>query len=210
MGYDAVPGHARVGVSVSGPRGREYPYRWGLGRPLKPAERRTIIGHIVFTQPGVYAFYAASIVEGRSPHPADRVVSGLRVLNGPRRLPVNVRPPVPPTRISVNGDLVDSPQPPIILRGNVFVPIRFPAEALGAKVDWNSALRRVEIEKTGRQVQLGVGRLVAWVNGKRVTLYERPFIENERTYVPLRFVAESLGASVHWDGPTRTVQIRTG
>ena len=34
-----------------------------------------------------------------------------------------------------------------------------------------------------------------------------PLIIDNRTYVPIRFVAEELGASVVWDGQTRTVTI---
>ncbi|MBQ6530156.1 MAG: copper amine oxidase N-terminal domain-containing protein, partial [Clostridia bacterium] len=35
----------------------------------------------------------------------------------------------------------------------------------------------------------------------------RPFIYNERTYVPLRYIGESLGKEVIWDGDTSTIYI---
>ncbi|MBS4026718.1 MAG: PDZ domain-containing protein [Clostridia bacterium] len=40
------------------------------------------------------------------------------------------------------------------------------------------------------------------VNGEEVALSEKPFIENGRTYVPLRFVGESLGLKVEWQQET--------
>ncbi|MGN1230440.1 MAG: copper amine oxidase N-terminal domain-containing protein [Anaerotignum sp.] len=33
------------------------------------------------------------------------------------------------------------------------------------------------------------------------------FIENDRTYLPLRFVAENLGATVFWNADTQEVTI---
>lgn len=208
-GFPGVEGRVRVGVSVSGPRGREYPYRWGLGGPLPATRYRTVTGKIVFDRPGVYSFYAAAIVEGVGIRPATKTVYGLRVLGGPRQLPKNVRPVVQPTRIEVNGRIIDSPQPPIVTGGAVFVPIRFPSEALGAEVEWEPFKKVVEIRKAERDIRLQVGSFNAWVNDELVTLYRRPFITQDRTYVPLRFVAESLNASVTWDGRTRTVRIQT-
>ena len=208
-GFPAVEGRVRVGVSVSGPRGREYPYRWGLGKVLPATRYRTVTGRIVFDRPGAYSFYAAAIVEGEGMREATQIAHGFRVLDGPRRLPRNVRPVVPPTRIEVNGRIIDSPLPPIVTRGSVFVPIRFPSEALGADVEWEPIRKVVRIRREDRNVRLQVGSFNAWVNDDLVTLYRRPFITQARTYVPLRFVAESLNAAVTWDGRTRTVRIQT-
>ncbi len=37
------------------------------------------------------------------------------------------------------------------------------------------------------------------INGKQVTVNPDPFLENGRVFVPIRFVAEELGATVDWD-----------
>ncbi|MGC9090086.1 MAG: copper amine oxidase N-terminal domain-containing protein [Caldisericia bacterium] len=47
----------------------------------------------------------------------------------------------------------------------------------------------------------------ASVNGKKVMLDVPPQIINKYTYVPLRFISESLNASVEWDGATKTIII---
>ncbi len=50
------------------------------------------------------------------------------------------------------------------------------------------------------------------VNGSRVEFPDqKPFIapETQRTYVPLRFVSEALGATVHWDGAAKTALVST-
>jgi hypothetical protein len=208
LGFQNPEDASRVGISVSGPRGDRFPYRWGIGQPLSIGSR-TLHGQIVFTKPGVYAFSAASFVGGQGMNRADKIISGLRVVRGAAKLPNNYRPPVSPATIVVNGDTVDSPEPPIIVNGTVFVPIRFPSEALGAAVRWNPAQRRVVIRNGGRTVRLEIGSLTARVNAEDVTLYERPFLYHDHAYVPLRFLSESLGARVTWEGQTRTIRIRT-
>lgn len=46
-----------------------------------------------------------------------------------------------------------------------------------------------------------------FVNNKQVQFPDqRPFIQDARTYVPLRFVSEALGGDVDWDGKAATVK----
>jgi|GEM_PF-16311 iron(III) transport system substrate-binding protein len=57
-------------------------------------------------------------------------------------------------------------------------------------------------------VQIFIGATSGYVNGKIVTLDQAPLITNGRTMVPLRFVSESLGATVDWNASTREVIIK--
>ena len=52
-----------------------------------------------------------------------------------------------------------------------------------------------------------IGKKSATVNGKEVVLDVAPFIVNGRTLVPIRFISETFGAQVNWDGNTKTVTI---
>lgn len=45
------------------------------------------------------------------------------------------------------------------------------------------------------------------LNGDKVLLQQSPFIENGRTYIPLRAVSENMGATVKWDGFSQTITI---
>ena len=45
------------------------------------------------------------------------------------------------------------------------------------------------------------------VNGKTISLDAPPSIVDDRTFVPLRFVSEALGASVQWFSESRTIKI---
>jgi len=43
------------------------------------------------------------------------------------------------------------------------------------------------------------------VNDEVVTFDRQPYMEGENVMIPYRFVAEKLGATVAWDGDTKTV-----
>ena len=96
---------------------------------------------------------------------------------------------------------------PVIRNDRTMLPARFVAENLGANVEWDGAARKVSITKDGIVIILHIDSDKAYVNNKEVTLDSPAYIENDRTYTPLRFIAENLGAEVDWDGDTQTVTI---
>jgi hypothetical protein len=85
------------------------------------------------------------------------------------------------------------------------VPLRFVSEILGATVDWNAGMQIVTITFGKRVIQLQIGSLMALVGTEVVSLAAAPMLSQGRTLVPLRFVSESLGATVTWDGVLQTV-----
>ena len=56
-------------------------------------------------------------------------------------------------------------------------------------------------------VKLEIGNEKATVNGETKELDVPAFTEQGRTFLPIRFVAEALGANVNWDAATKTVTI---
>ena len=97
---------------------------------------------------------------------------------------------------------------PIIRNSRTMLPVRFVAEQLGATVDWNAGTSTATITgANGTVIAITIGASEAQINGKAVTLDSPAFIENSRTYLPVRFVAEALGAYVSWDGATSTATI---
>lgn len=62
----------------------------------------------------------------------------------------------------------------------------------------------------GRLVYLPVGKAMAEVDGVETALDVPANIVGGRTLVPLRFISESLGATVGWDGMERKVTIGLG
>ena len=93
---------------------------------------------------------------------------------------------------------------PKIEKDRTMLPARFVAENLGAKVEWDGEKELVTITgknlKTDENVTIliTIGSATAKVNGKEIKLDSPAFIENDRTYTPIRFISEELGASVEW------------
>ena len=96
---------------------------------------------------------------------------------------------------------------PVIRNARTMLPARFVAEALGGVVTWNEAEQKVTIVKGEDTIEIFIGEPFATVNGTPVELDSPAFIENGRTYLPIRFIAENLGATVTWDDAARTVTI---
>lgn len=108
---------------------------------------------------------------------------------------------------TIDGNTVSNDVAPKIVNDRTMLPIRFIAEALGAKVDWIEESQTVKITAENIDISLVIGEDFATVNGEKIDLDSPSFIENDRTYLPIRFVSEKLGADVKWDDATQTVNI---
>ncbi|HET9392289.1 MAG TPA: stalk domain-containing protein [Candidatus Rubrimentiphilum sp.] len=108
--------------------------------------------------------------------------------------------------VVVNGATITFDQPPIERAGRVFVPLRGVFERLGASVVF--ANNDINAQGNGRSVHLHIGSTQATVNGQAVFMDVAPFLVGARTLVPLRFVAQALGASVNWNQSNNTVYIQ--
>ncbi len=107
--------------------------------------------------------------------------------------------------VIVNGQRVSFDQPPIERAGRVFVPLRGVFERLGASVVYANGV--INATGNGRNISLNIGSTKATVNGQTQMLDVAPFLVGSRTLVPLRFVAQALGAAVDWNNNTSTVTI---
>ncbi len=116
----------------------------------------------------------------------------------------------PPIQVTVNGTPVNfSGTPPTEINGSVLVPLRGVFQALGASVNYNGATRTINAQKGSSQVILPLGATTATVNGQSQSLSQPAQSIGGTTLVPLRFVAQALGASVRWHAQSSTVEIRT-
>jgi len=107
----------------------------------------------------------------------------------------------------VNGVAKSLDAAPVIRNSRTMLPVRFVAENLGASVGWDGATSTVTVSTATTKIEIVIGKATAKINGAEVTLDSPAFIENSRTYLPVRFVSENLGASVGWDGATSTVTL---
>ena len=111
------------------------------------------------------------------------------------------------TAYTLNGETKTMDVAPIIRNERTMLPVRYVAEALGAEIAWDGATSTATLKTVDTEIKITVGAKDATVNGKSVALDSPAFIENDRTYMPVRFVAETLGGTVAWDGATSTATI---
>ena len=102
--------------------------------------------------------------------------------------------------IYVDGKRVTTDTAPVIKNDRTLVPIRFIAEALGARVYWTEENQAVLImgDYDYQNVSLNIGSNEMNVHGDVKTLDVAPEIMNERTMVPLRAISEAFGKEVLW------------
>jgi len=96
--------------------------------------------------------------------------------------------------------------------GRTLIPIRIIVEAIDGKIEWDAKTSKVTIIKDAIKIELWIGKPIANVNGVPTPIDVQapklsPMIVNGRTFLPLRFVSENLGAEVGWDGATQTITI---
>lgn len=112
-----------------------------------------------------------------------------------------------PIDVFVNDERMSfTDQKPEMTAGNVYVPMRGVLEKLGANVMWDPQRRAVVATNADKTVVMPVNGQ-ALVNGQPMTLETPAYIDNGRTMVPLRFLAETFGAQVAWDADQRDVRI---
>jgi uncharacterized protein YkwD len=113
--------------------------------------------------------------------------------------------------VGINGHIVKVSPPARMLNGSTFIPLRGVFEAIGAKVEWFGDTRSIEVVKGNITVRLTINDKTAYVNGEPITLSTAPFVSSEgSTYVPLRFISETIGAKVGWDTENFVALIVTG
>lgn len=113
----------------------------------------------------------------------------------------------------VDGQKVETDAACFIEKDRTLVPIRFISEALGSKVYWDNEAKKVTItsQDESQKIDLFINSVNAKINEnneiKDVTLDVPAKIVNSRTFVPVRFISETLGVEVNWDNDNKVVII---
>lgn len=123
--------------------------------------------------------------------------------------PVSASAP-PPVQVVLDGRTLTLDPAPTILDGRTLVPLRGVFEAMGASLAWNGETRTVEARRGDRYVRLRIDRRLACLDDSchSASVLDVPAqLIGSRTFVPIRFISQALGASVSWDGARRAVMI---
>ncbi|WP_322630830.1 stalk domain-containing protein [Aedoeadaptatus coxii] len=111
------------------------------------------------------------------------------------------------TAYTVAGRKMTMDTTPVIENSRTLVPLRFVLESYGADVQWNPEERTAIVHYKGKTLELPTDRKEARINGKSVPLDVGAAIRDDRTVIPLRFVAENLGMEVYYGKSDRTISI---
>lgn len=110
-------------------------------------------------------------------------------------------------KILINGTLLNSDNKPVIINNSAMLPLRDIAEALNARVSWNSASKTAVISKDNVAVSITVGSDIMLVGNKSVPVSQPAQIIDNITYVPLRSLASALNCIINWDSTNKVITI---
>lgn len=119
-----------------------------------------------------------------------------------KTMKVNVNPVI---KIMLNGAYITSDVSPYLENDRTMVPIRVISETLGAKVEWDEPSKTATVKKDGKTIALQINSPIALIDGVAADLDAPAAQKQARTFVPVRFVTETLGWNVRWDGVSNTV-----
>lgn len=118
------------------------------------------------------------------------------------------------TTAYINGTAQTLDAAPINRLNRTMLPVRFLANAFGVENDgikWDGETRTATLKNESIEIVVTIDATEMLVNGRAVSLDSPAIIENDRTYLPVRAIANALGVSndnILWDGATSTATLK--
>jgi predicted alpha/beta superfamily hydrolase len=116
--------------------------------------------------------------------------------------------------VQINGINLKTSDPPIMQNGTFLLPFRSLLTAIGVpnqpqNIAYNANTKVITVNHQNMSVQLTVGKRVALVNRKFVTMDVAALIHqrNQKVYVPIRFLAETLNKTITWSASAKRISI---
>lgn len=97
--------------------------------------------------------------------------------------------------------------PPVIINGKAYLPVRSVSESFGAAVDWDPESFTVTVSTEYTTITSSINQATAYIDGEPTEIDGPSLLLDGRTYVPLRFITESLGLQVDWNAVMQIIQI---
>ena len=108
---------------------------------------------------------------------------------------------------SINGQGKKMDAKPFIKNDRTLVPLRFIVEAIGGEVNWDNDNRLVTVNSKGKTIVLPIDSKTIKIDGKDVNIDQAAIIKGDRTFVPIRFIAENLDMVVNYINESRIIEI---
>ena len=96
---------------------------------------------------------------------------------------------------------------PVIVNDRTLLPVRAVVEQMGGTVAWNGETQEVTLTYGEDEIKLTIDSTEAFLNGEKQTLDVAPTVMNDRTMLPIRFIAESFKFNVEWNESEQSVTI---
>ena len=113
--------------------------------------------------------------------------------------PEKVRLTIGSNEMNVDGRTMEIDSPPCVRDNRTFVPFRAIGELLGARVDYDSTVQTITTTMGDTRLTMSIGYNNYAVNGTVYQMDTTPFVSaDNRTMVPIRFVAEVMGYDVNY------------
>lgn len=109
------------------------------------------------------------------------------------------------TDIKINNRYIKFSSEPFILNSTAYIPLRSFAETIYADIEWKNDEKAAVISTENQKIEFYPNKKNALLNEKTVYMSEKALIYNDRLYVPVRFLADSLGGETNWDSFYRNV-----
>lgn len=156
-----------------------------------------ITGVLVATSVGVYAATASTSTVNMTAGETRNMNAAVTVQNN--------------IKIMLNGQQVAIKDQIINQNGSVLLPMREISNLLGASVDYDSTNKVAIIDSADTHVEIPLGYSFLSINGQKTQIANnaKSIVYNSKTYLPVRAVAQSLKASINYDGPSKTIIITT-
>ena len=90
--------------------------------------------------------------------------------------------------------------------GNMLVPLHV-VELLGATYEFEPETWRIRIQSESQSLTMHIANYQCANQAKLEKMPAKPTFYNNTVMIPIRYVAESLGMSVSWDGKTDSVYV---
>lgn len=99
-----------------------------------------------------------------------------------------------------------------VINGRTLMPLRFFGESFGAEIGWDSKMQQISLTLSVLELTFKVGSKemktkIGQAYSKTQMIDVAPILLSNRTFVPLRVVAESMGATVQYDPAAREIII---
>mgnify|MGYP001177783480 CR=1 FL=1 len=114
-------------------------------------------------------------------------------------------PALAAVNLDVNGRAYEPANETYLENGITTVTLDVIANTVGCDVTYEG--NNIKIVENDNVLQMTLGSTTALLNGAEKTMPKAPEVINGKTYIPLRFVFESLGAKVDWQGQSNTVAV---